>query len=44
MTIEQMLGYARSILDSYGMTTALSVVLLISTAAFVYNRFFNKND
>lgn len=43
MSIEQILGYARSILDSYGLTPVIQVIVIVVIAFFVYNRFFNKD-
>lgn len=43
MSIEQILGYARSIMDSYGLTTVIQVIVICGVAFYVYNRFFNKD-
>lgn len=43
MSIEQILGYARSIMDSYGLTTVIQVIVIVVVAFYVYNRFFNKD-
>lgn len=43
MTFEQILGYARAVLDSFGLTTAISVIVFVMVAAFIYDRFFRKD-
>lgn len=43
MTFEQYLGYARAVLDSFGLTTAITVITFVAVAWYIYNRFFNRD-
>lgn len=42
-SIAEILGYARAILDSFGLTPFITAFLFISAAAYVYNRFISKD-
>lgn len=44
MSMELILGYARSILDSYGLTTVIQVSVIVSISVYVYKRFFGNRD
>jgi hypothetical protein len=43
MTFEQILGYARAVLESFGLTTAISVIVFVSVAVYIYDRFFRRD-
>lgn len=43
MSTAEILGWARSILDSYGVTQIITVMLIVSAAFYVYRRFFDKD-
>lgn len=43
MTVEQLFGYARAFMDSFGITPFVYVILILGVAFYVYNRFFNRD-
>lgn len=43
MTVNEILGYARAILDQFGLTTFITVIVLISAAAYVYSAFIRRD-
>lgn len=44
MSVTEFLGYAKALLDSLGLTGALSAMVIITLAYVVYRRFFGGGD
>lgn len=44
MSVTDYLGYAKALLDQFGLTGALTAVVIITLAYIVYRRFFGGAD
>jgi len=40
MGVTEYLGYAKALLDSYGLTAPITAVVIVTLALFVFQRFF----
>lgn len=43
MSIDEILGWATVILDTFGVRNVISVILLIAVAGWAYDRFIRKD-
>lgn len=44
MSVTEWLGYAKALLDTLGLTGALTAIMIVTVAGVVYVRFFGSRD
>lgn len=44
MSVSELLGYAKALLDSYGLTSVITATVIVMLAYTVYKRFFGSGE